>query len=168
MNDMNTWISLISTCIALVAVIVGPIVSWRIAKRQVVSPTRQQWINDLRSRIADLMSASHHFFVAWPGGDLPEGEEMEAKAHRKMLFLYREIELMLNPNEKDHQVLLELLQKISFNINLRESQITTDRSWTKQRPSLRRYSRPTGPGLRRGRRMTEQPHPAYFMMAAPS
>jgi len=35
---------------------------------------------------------------------------------RKRLFLYREIELMLNPDEDDHKQLLSQLDKISFAI----------------------------------------------------
>ncbi len=123
MNDMNTWISLVSAVTALVAVIVGPLISWHIAKREVVSPMRQQWINDLRAKIAEVMSTSHHFFIAWPGDESPESEQMEAETHKKMLFLYREIELMLNPKEPDHAALLEHLQKITFGVNQRETAV---------------------------------------------
>ena len=55
-------ISLLSALVALVAVIVGPIVTWRIAKRQiqasVVSANRQNWINDLREAVAGFITNS--------------------------------------------------------------------------------------------------------------
>jgi len=121
MNDINMWISLISAMTALVAVIVGPLISWRIAKREVVSPIRQQWINVLRAKLAEIMSTSHHFFVAWPEDVSAESEQMETETHKKMLFLYREIELMLNPKEHDHTKLLESLRKITFEVNHRET-----------------------------------------------
>ena len=48
----------ISAITALVAVIIGPIISWYIAKRQIIASTvtisRQQWINTLRDAIADF------------------------------------------------------------------------------------------------------------------
>ena len=51
-------ISIIAAFTALVAVIVGPIVSFKIAKRQISASTvtisRQHWINDLRDAIADF------------------------------------------------------------------------------------------------------------------
>jgi hypothetical protein len=82
---------------------------------------RQAWINDLRKRIADIMSTSHHYYVAAQGDDSEEGEKEAAEVHKAMLFLYREIELMLNPNEKEHQDLLQHLQKITFGIGQKET-----------------------------------------------
>jgi hypothetical protein len=60
-----TAIPILSLVVAALAVFVGPIISWRIAKRQVtanfatsnkqiIAPMRQAWINNLR----DLLSKS--------------------------------------------------------------------------------------------------------------
>ena len=55
MDDPSTWkdlVLVISAATALVAVIVAPLVSWNIAKRQItasnVSSRRQVWIDELR------------------------------------------------------------------------------------------------------------------------
>jgi ABC-type transport system involved in cytochrome bd biosynthesis fused ATPase/permease subunit len=53
----------ISAITALVAVIVSPIISIYIAKRQVhasvVSANRQKWIDSLRDQLADLITGVH-------------------------------------------------------------------------------------------------------------
>jgi len=53
-------ISLVSACTALVASIVGPIVTLTVARRQfsanVLSANRQKWIETLRDMLAELIS----------------------------------------------------------------------------------------------------------------
>ena len=127
MNNASFWISVLSLLIALLAVLVGPIVSWLIAKRQAqitlsiakrhtISPIRQEWIDKLRKRVAEIMSTSHQYFVAHQGDPSEQGKMIDDEPVRKRLFLYREIELMLNPDEDDHKQLLSQLDKISFAI----------------------------------------------------
>ena len=127
MNNASFWISVLSLLIALLAVLVGPIVSWLIAKRQAqitlsiakrhtISPIRQEWIDKLRKRVAEIMSTSHQYFVAHQGDPSEQGKMIDDEPFRKRLFLYREIELMLNPDEDDHKQLLSQLDKISFAI----------------------------------------------------
>jgi hypothetical protein len=54
------FISLVSACTALVASIVGPMVTLSVAKRQinasVLSANRQRWIESLRDLVAELIS----------------------------------------------------------------------------------------------------------------
>jgi hypothetical protein len=61
---MKDFIPIISLLIAFLAVIVGPFICWMIAKKQAevsirmarrntIAPMRQQWINDLRTRIIE-------------------------------------------------------------------------------------------------------------------
>lgn len=68
-------IPVLSLLVAALAVFVGPLVSWamtrrqleasqRIASRQLVGPMRQAWINDLRAKLAELLSSALHYFVA--------------------------------------------------------------------------------------------------------
>jgi hypothetical protein len=53
-------ISLVSACTALVASVVGPVVTLAVAKRQfnanVLSANRQKWIETLRDMLAELIS----------------------------------------------------------------------------------------------------------------
>jgi hypothetical protein len=72
--------------------------SLAVANKQIVAPMRQKWINDLRDLIAELASDSLHYFRA--------GHDFEGyKNFQRLTFLESKIQLMLNPNEEDHQKL---------------------------------------------------------------
>jgi hypothetical protein len=71
-SPMAEWIPILSVGVALVATIVGPTVSWIIARqqlrsslevsnKQVVAPMRQAWINSLRDLLAELVSNALHY-----------------------------------------------------------------------------------------------------------
>lgn len=68
-------IPILSLAVAVLAVFVGPLLSQRVARRQVVSslevankqiiaPMRQVWINNLRNLLAELASSALHYYVA--------------------------------------------------------------------------------------------------------
>ncbi len=99
-NDIIVWLSLI---IAILAVVVGPIVTLKISKRQVVAPMRQAWINSLRELIAEITSTALHHHVA--GHDEREDEE-----YKRLTELESKISLMLNLNEEDHKRLHDLIR----------------------------------------------------------
>jgi hypothetical protein len=113
-------IPILSLIIAALAVFFGPLISWRITKRQIessvelatlqiessaevankqiIAPMRQAWINHLRELVAELTSATLHYFKA--------GHDFEGyKNFQRLTFLESMIQLMLNPNEEDHQKL---------------------------------------------------------------
>jgi hypothetical protein len=113
-------IPILSLLVAALAVFVSPLVSWFISSRQVrasievtkrqinsslavankqiVAPMRQKWINDLRDLVAELTSDTLHYFKA--------GHDFEGyKNFQRLTFLESKIQLMLNPNEEDHQKL---------------------------------------------------------------
>lgn len=113
-------IPILSLLVAALAVFASPLVSWLISRRQVntsleltqrqiksslavankqiVAPMRQKWINDLRDLTAELTSDTLHYFKA--------GHDFEGyKNFQRLTFLESKIQLMLNPNEEDHQKL---------------------------------------------------------------
>jgi len=113
-------IPVLSLVVAALAVVISPLVSWLIARRQfrnsleltqrqinsslavankqIIAPMRQKWINDLRDLVAELASDSLHYFRA--------GHDFEGyKNFQRLTFLESKIQLMLNPNEEDHQKL---------------------------------------------------------------
>lgn len=70
-ESMNDSIPVLSLIVAALAVFVGPIISWRVAKRQIesssavankqiIAPMRQAWINSLRDAMAELASRALH------------------------------------------------------------------------------------------------------------
>ena len=102
-------VSILSLIVAALAVVLGPTVSWAIAKRQISSsleashkqttaPMRQAWINELRRLLAELTSGSLHYYVAG-------FEDRTDEEYQRMTLLQAQIQLMLNPNEDDHQLL---------------------------------------------------------------
>lgn len=121
-------ISIGSLVVAALAVILGPYVSWRIAKqqsaitvgvarRQLVAPIRQEWIQSLRQKVAEILSMAHWYYVA---GESKAGtrdgtgdERGMFEVERELMFLHRQVELMLNPTELNHQELVSSLQEVA-------------------------------------------------------
>lgn len=116
---MTLWISIISTATALVAVIVGPIMSYIIAKRQIsastVTMSRQQWINTLRNAIADFSAkASMTYCLA----KNRQANEQSFQRIEEMVQLNYKIELLINPHEEDHAELAQLAEGIASILKL--------------------------------------------------
>jgi hypothetical protein len=71
--DLSVWLPVLSLVIAALAVFFGPLISLRIAKRQIeaslavtirqtIAPMRQKWIDDLRERVAEYGSVAGWFY----------------------------------------------------------------------------------------------------------
>lgn len=107
--------ALISAVTALTAVLVGPVVTLYVAKKQikssVVSANRQEWINRLRNEIASFVQEVKHVPSAY-SADAIAVEEAIAK-HGAITLKEQVVKLLLNPNEKDHQELLALMATAS-------------------------------------------------------
>lgn len=114
-------ISLVSACTALVASIVGPMVTLTVAKRQigasVISANRHKWIEGLRDMIAEIISllvAGVVIKAKWQArwdqgrGPLMEDPAMLGKLERIVLARSK-IHLLLNPSEPDHQHLRQAI-----------------------------------------------------------
>ena len=113
---MDPTISILSLIVALLAVIVGPLVSSLITRRtldsaerasvrQVIAPMRQAWINDLRSRLAELSATTLHYVVAGY-------EERTDAEYRRVAQVEQEMVLMLNPVEQDHKALEQTIRQL--------------------------------------------------------
>jgi hypothetical protein len=103
-RDMSQAIPILSLVIAMLAVIVGPFIQWRIAKRQIVDPMRQAWINELRKKLSKLMGSTSYFMAR--GLDMGQDE----KDMRELAEIQQEILLTLNPREDDHKLLAEKIR----------------------------------------------------------
>ncbi|MEO8677420.1 MAG: hypothetical protein ABI665_00145 [Vicinamibacterales bacterium] len=119
------------------AVFVGPIISWSIAKRQIraaaqlattqihssleasnkqiIAPMRQSWINNLRDLLAELVSSSLHYYTAG-------FEDRTDKEYQRVVFLESKVQLMLNPNEEDHKNLEQLIRRMVGAIQYRKGE----------------------------------------------
>jgi hypothetical protein len=119
-SSLKTNVPVISAITALVAVFLGPVISYFIAKKQlfsnVIVVNRIRWVEDLRKDIAEFVSAYANQRILYD--DLQDADTNdETKRIRVLLeaatqdiskkrFLLRP---KLNPNETQHAKLLELL-----------------------------------------------------------
>lgn len=114
MDKLTQIIPVLSLVVAAVAVFVGPLISLKIARRQVASslevankqviaPMRQAWINNLRDLLAELSSSSLHYYVAG-------FEDRSDQDYLRLTLLEHKVQLMLNPKEEDHRRLEQLIR----------------------------------------------------------
>jgi hypothetical protein len=102
---------------AIVAVIVGPLVTLTVAKRQieaskktadlqarsnVLSKSRQEWINTLRNEIAGFMSSMGHALPA----TISDTSGATLQLTKDVRLHYAKVQLLINPKEEDHQAVV--------------------------------------------------------------
>jgi hypothetical protein len=109
-------VSFLSMLVALAAVIVGPIVTFKVAKRQIVSPIRQKWIDELREILSEFLSECRKAIILYEGTGLLNAENMDNELFRKLLYLEQKLVLMLNPHEADHIELTNIVKDITDNV----------------------------------------------------
>ncbi|MGO1298224.1 MAG: hypothetical protein ACTMIA_13105 [Vibrio sp.] len=119
--------AVVSAITALVAVIVGPLVSIFVAKNQinasVVSANRQTWINRLRDELAALVGIVHHLPNAHANGSVTTNDAIAE--YGRFAEKFQVIKLLINPKEADHQELIRLIgsadKKLIESINKKQA-----------------------------------------------
>lgn len=109
--EMKDYIPMISALTALVAVVIGPLITLRVSKRQVFAPMRQAWIYDFRKLISEFIACSaalHSFHNR--NSFLTDSEKKEI--YNRLVHLEAEISLYLNSKESDHIKLIELTSEM--------------------------------------------------------
>jgi ABC-type multidrug transport system fused ATPase/permease subunit len=98
------WLSALT---ALVAVVLSPIISIYVARRQikasVVSSNRQKWIDQLRDRLSELITGIRFLNLRQRSKNISEKEFVDK--FNELFLLETRINLLLNPNEGDHKEL---------------------------------------------------------------
>jgi hypothetical protein len=113
-------ISLITATTALVASVMGPLVTLTVARRQfranVISTNRQKWIDEFRDRVSELLSLMNaaqlikrHSAGAWRGGVGPAASLGVTDKFEKAFMALSEIRLLTNASDPEHQRLNEAL-----------------------------------------------------------
>ena len=113
-------ISLITAMTALVASVMGPLVTLSVARRQfranVISTNRQKWIETFRDRVSELVSLMNaaqlikrHSAEAWRGGVGPAASLGVTDKFEKAFMALSEIRLLTNVSDSEHQQLNEAL-----------------------------------------------------------
>ena len=116
-------ISMISAATALVASIVGPLVTLSVGRRQfaatVLSTNRQRWIEQLRDLLAEFIAQLGTVWVIratwqgkWDKGLAPiAADPARLEKMQRLLLVQWKIRLMLNPTEADHQELYQAIER---------------------------------------------------------
>jgi hypothetical protein len=114
-------ISMISAATALVASIVGPLVTLSVGRRQfaatVLSTNRQRWIDMLRDALAELVAQLATIWVIratwtenWDKGLAPLAKDpARLEKLQRLMQVQWKIRLLLNPTEADHQELYKAI-----------------------------------------------------------
>jgi len=114
--EVKDYITLLSVLVSLAAVVIGPFVTLKISKRQIVSPIRQKWIDELREVVSEYLSECEKLLVLGKDGML-NTEAIDEQLFTRLLYLEQKLKLMLNPQENDHNELLEIIQNLAHDIH---------------------------------------------------
>jgi hypothetical protein len=99
--------------VSLAAVVIGPIVTFKVARRQILSPIRQKWMDELRELMSEFLSECQRAIVIEEGFGLINTEMTDEALFKKLLYLEQKLALMLNPREEDHVALVKLVRAIT-------------------------------------------------------
>ena len=134
-SSLMDWLKdYLPSIVALVALFVGPLISLRITnkqisasaqlnRRQIISPMRQVWMNDLRNKTSELLHLLDRLYLFFHGGkeihDIYKRLKWEfapSDADGKIDLLNYEIVLMLNGTENDHRNFSDLIHKCKMSV----------------------------------------------------
>lgn len=106
--------AVISACVALVSAIVGPLISLKIAKKQInasiLSGNRQEWINTLRNEVSGFVSVISVLGALRAGSYKGVTSDEANKFGREAVERKSKIELLLNPTESLHNELITAIE----------------------------------------------------------
>ncbi len=108
---MKEWIPILSLLIALISVFFGPWISARAAKRAMLGPMRQNWINDLRGLLAEISGSCFHY---WQTGY----EDRTDEEYKRITDLTHQVIFHLNPIENEHNKLMEVIRSLEGSLAL--------------------------------------------------
>lgn len=116
---LTVWVFslIVSSLTALVAVIVGPLIQLRVAKRQIrsttISANRQAWINTLRDNLATIRAycSDVRELRAAQTNDPAMTAKIQEEARQAKILLAK-VELSLNATEEDHQELIRTVERL--------------------------------------------------------
>ena len=126
MEQSSESLAVLSLLVALLAVIVGPFVSWivskhqnktavMLAKKQIIAPIRQAWIDRLRGLLSEYLTICFSYYTTSEYiHDLSMDSEIDHEkiaqhVEQRLSLLRSEVELLLNPYEDEHEALLKLM-----------------------------------------------------------
>ena len=131
--EITPVVSLVSASTALVASIVGPIITLTVSRRQfnatVISTSRQKWIETLRDTLAELIALLRAALVVkskwkdkWDRGRGPlDADPAMLDKFEHIVLSQSRIDLLTNPTDADHQLLHEAIETAIKRLGAEES-----------------------------------------------
>jgi hypothetical protein len=131
--EFSSAISLISASTALVASVVGPVITLTVARRQfnatVISSNRQKWSETLRDTLAELLALIRAALVVksnwkdkWDHGRGPlSTDPAMLEKFERIALAESKIELLMNPIDADHQSLNAAIETAISRLRAEES-----------------------------------------------
>lgn len=107
---MKDWVPILSLLIALISVFFAPLISARAAKRAMLGPMRQKWINDLRGLLSEISGSCLHY---WQTGY----EDRTEEEYKRITDLTHQVIFHLNPNEDEHNKLIEIIRSLEASLS---------------------------------------------------
>jgi hypothetical protein len=104
-------LSLVVAVVAVVAVFVGQIVTWRVMKRQLTATTRQTWMNGFREEVAKILSLQLALKVlskTFTTGNA-EQEKMKSDINDQMSLCYYKLQLLTGEGGQDRHLFCQLV-----------------------------------------------------------
>ena len=120
--ELAPVVSLVSACTALVASIIGPVITLTVARRQfnatVISTNRERWIETLRDALAELIALIASALIVksnwkdkWDRGRGPlNADPALLKKFEHIVLAQAKIQLLVSPTDPDHQRLYETIE----------------------------------------------------------
>lgn len=96
--------SFIALLIASLAVFVGPMVTWAIARQQIAVTAREAWIKEFREAVATLITAYDEFvlFTRTYSSDDPQQQQKLAFLNETQRLPYHKIRLLIAGHDQPH------------------------------------------------------------------
>ncbi|MCQ8128358.1 hypothetical protein [Methylomonas rivi] len=107
---MKDWVPILSLLVALISVFFGPLISARTAKRAMLGPMRQKWINDLRGLLSEISGSCLHY---WQTGY----EDRTEEEYKRITDLTHQVIFHLNPNEDEHNKLIDVIRRLEGSLS---------------------------------------------------
>lgn len=127
--DATVIAAIIAAATALVAVVVGPIITFKASKKSMLGPMRQAWINSLRDTVADFITSIYVSQIQISGSvtgndDIRNTIEVNKRNQLEVSYRLKEkICLLINPKEVDHRELIRLVENaLNASIEGRETE----------------------------------------------
>jgi hypothetical protein len=99
---MNTLIPVLSLFVALLAVFVGPLVTWRTTRLKLEADRRSAWANEVRQKLAEFLGKTLHYYTAG-------FEDRTDAEYLQIGQLQYELELLLSRSIPGQEKLLSVL-----------------------------------------------------------